>query len=57
MLPGGAFNDGNLTKGYTIGGGDSDDLLTTIDGDQSSYFTSAKRYHNMQLEQKEDVIE
>ena len=30
--------------------------MTTIDGDQSSYFTS-KRHHNMQLEQKDDVIE
>ena len=30
-------------------------MLTTIDGD-TSYFTS-KRYHNMQLEQKDDVIE
>ena len=35
---------------------DSEDLLGTIDGDQSSYFTT-KRFHNMQLEQKDDVIE
>jgi ABC-type Fe3+-hydroxamate transport system substrate-binding protein len=39
----------------TGSGNNSDDLITTIDGD-TSYFTS-KRFHNMQIEQKDDVIE
>ena len=34
----------------------TEDLMTTIDGDQSSMFTS-KRMHSMALEQKDDVIE
>lgn len=35
----------------------TEDLLTTIDGvDNSSYYTN-KRFHSMQLEQKDDVIE
>jgi len=37
-------------------GDNSVDLLTTIDGNDSSYFQS-KRFHNIQLEQKEDLIE
>ena len=41
--------------GFTVmsGGDNSVDLLTTIDGDNSSYFLN-KRVHNMQLEQKDD---
>ena len=38
------------------GGELTEDLMTTIDGDQSSMFTS-KRMHSMALEQKDDVIE
>lgn len=41
-------------------GENSEDLMTTIDGDQSSFYT-VKRYQNIeqnvQLEQKEDLIE
>lgn len=45
------------TAAYSIMNGDtSGDGLSLIDGDQSSYFTN-KRFHNMQLEQKDDVIE
>lgn len=33
----------------------SEDLLTTIDGDKNSFFTN--RFHTMQLEQKDDTIE
>ena len=48
----------NTSTPYSgIGGENSEDLLTTLDGgDQSSYFTT-KRFHSMQLEQKDDVIE
>ena len=43
--------------GYTISGGDnSEDLITTIGGNESSFITN-KRLVNMQLEQKDDAIE
>ena len=38
------------------GGDNSVDLLTTIDGNDSSYFAN-KKFINMQLEQKDDIIE
>jgi len=45
----------NLT-GVMSTGENSEDLMTTIDGDQSSFYT-VKRFQNVQLEQKEDLIE
>ena len=50
-----ALDDQNMTYTYPGSGGNSEDLITTIDGD-TSYFTS-KRFHTMQLEQKDDMIE
>lgn len=48
----------NLTGAYTItsGGDNSEDLITTIGGGESSYFTS-NRMVDRQLEQKEEIIE
>ena len=45
----------NTTLGGTVTstGDNSVDLITTIDGNESSYFNS-KRVINMQLEQKDD---
>jgi len=57
-LRGASHHKHNVTLGGTVtsGGDNSVDLITTIDGNDSSYFTS-KRMINMQLEQKDDVIE
>lgn len=38
-----------MTLGGISAGDNSVDLITTIDGNDSSYFAN-KRYHNMQLE-------
>jgi len=38
------------------GGDNSEDMITTIGGNESSFYTN-KRLHNMQLEQKDDAIE
>lgn len=53
---GNIYQGQNMTIGGISGGDNSVDLLTTIDGDNSSYFAS-KRFHSMQLEQKDDVID
>lgn len=49
----------NMTGMYNYSGDNSEDLITTIGGNESSFITNNnnKRMVNMQLEQKDDTIE